>query len=38
MLDRFSELGLADPDFEPVYADNAILRSMLNLPITAAGN
>lgn len=37
MLDRFNELELADPDFSPVYADNAILRSMLSLPITAGG-
>jgi len=38
MLDRFNELKLAEPDFVPTYADNAILRSMLRLPITTGGN
>jgi cytochrome P450 len=38
LLDRFDELVLAEPDFVPTYADNAILRSMLNLPITTGGN
>jgi cytochrome P450 len=38
MLDRFTDLELAEPDFVPTYADNAILRSMLRLPITTGGN
>lgn len=35
LLDRFGSLTLQDPDFVPRYADNAILRSLLELPITA---
>jgi cytochrome P450 len=38
ILDRFNELELAEPDFIPTYADNAILRSMLRLPITTGRN
>lgn len=38
LLDRFSELELAEPDFIPTYADNAMLRSMLHLPIRTGGN
>jgi cytochrome P450 len=34
LLDRFESITLADRDFEPRYADNAILRSLLELPIT----
>ncbi|WP_330256169.1 cytochrome P450 [Nocardia sp. NBC_00565] len=34
LLDRFGSIQLTDPDFEPRYADNAILRSLLTLPVT----
>jgi cytochrome P450 len=33
LLDRFGTLEPGDPDYQPVYADNAILRSLLRLPI-----
>jgi cytochrome P450 len=33
LLDRFESITLQDQDFEPRYADNAILRSLLELPI-----
>jgi cytochrome P450 len=35
LLDRFGTLELQDPDFVPIYADNAILRSLLSLPVVA---
>jgi cytochrome P450 len=33
LLDRFGTIELRDPEHSAVYADNAILRSMLELPI-----
>lgn len=36
LLDRFETIKLAEPDFQPVYADNAILRSLLRLPVHVA--
>jgi cytochrome P450 len=36
LLDRFSSLSLRDADFAPRYADNAILRSLLELPVVAS--
>ena len=36
LLDRFSSIALADADFEPRYADNAILRSLLELPVVVS--
>lgn len=33
LFDRFSTIELADPEHVAVYADNAILRSMLELPV-----
>ena len=33
LLDRFDTMELADPDHVAVYAANAILRSMLELPV-----
>jgi cytochrome P450 len=33
LLDRFESIELQDPSFEPRYADNAILRSLLELPV-----
>ncbi len=33
LFDRFDTMELADPDYVAVYADNAILRSMLTLPV-----
>lgn len=36
LLDRFSSIELADKDFIPRYADNAILRSLLDLPIAVS--
>jgi cytochrome P450 len=33
LFDRFGTIELADPDHVAVYADNAILRSMLELPV-----
>jgi cytochrome P450 len=33
LFDRFSTIELADPDHVTRYADNAILRSMLSLPV-----
>jgi cytochrome P450 len=36
LLDRFSTIELVDRDFVPRYADNAILRSLLELPVTVS--
>jgi cytochrome P450 len=36
LLDRFPSIALRDPDFAPRYADNAILRSLLELPVTVS--
>jgi cytochrome P450 len=36
LLDRFPTIEFADMTFVPRYADNAILRSLLELPITVA--
>ncbi|MFC0454112.1 cytochrome P450 [Rhodococcus jostii] len=33
LFDRFGSIEFARADFEPAYADNAILRSLLGLPI-----
>jgi len=35
LFDRFQSISLQDPDFVPRYADNAILRSLLELPVIA---
>lgn len=36
LLDRFGSIRLRDEDFVPTYADNAILRSLLELPVVVA--
>jgi cytochrome P450 len=33
LLDRFSTFELASPDFEPRYGENAMLRTLLSLPL-----